>query len=57
MFTITSAPSRLSRRASAARARRRSRTNDQWYGSHGGASLGETLAIGLGPESGIFRRP
>ena len=57
MLTITSAPSRLSRRISVVRTRHRTRTTDQWYSAHGGASLGETMTVALGPEAGIFRRP
>jgi hypothetical protein len=52
-------PSRLSRRITVARSRRRSRNTDQWYRTHGGASLDPslTLSLGLGIESGAFRRP
>jgi hypothetical protein len=51
MSVITSAPSRISQRVSAARTRRRSISNDQWYLTHGRTSLGETFAVGLGCDT------
>ncbi len=55
--SISSAPSRISRRITVARTRHRSRLNDQWYRAHGGASLAFPDTTSLGPTSGIFRRP
>lgn len=51
MSAITSAPSRISRRITVTRARRRSLNTDQWYLTHGRTSLGETFAIGLGCDN------
>ena len=58
-MSAISAPSRLSQRINVVRSRRRSRNTDQWYRTHGGASLDPTLTLnlGLGIESGAFRRP
>ena len=50
MSVITSAPSRLSRRITVARARRRNRTTDQWYIAHTRNPIGATFGVGLGSD-------
>ncbi len=50
MSVIASAPSRISRRLSVARARRRNRTNDQWYIAHTRSPIGATFGEGLGSD-------
>ncbi len=48
MFNVVSAPSRISQRITGVRARRRALGVDRVVSPRRGASLGETLAVGLG---------
>jgi hypothetical protein len=51
MFHVSTAPSRVSQRLTAARAHRRALSADRGFATPGRTSLGETFAIGLGCDS------
>jgi hypothetical protein len=56
MFNVSTAPSRVSQRLTAVRARRRALSADRASSTPGRTSLGETFAIGLGCDSYKPRR-